>query len=104
MNLLPLSPSWFLVPKLRLGTIFAKLCFASTVRCPRGGRETEFRGKRSQTEFGNQGKQGIHESVIVFVPLRLPTRAGPSARDRNRDGSAVLRGIARRRHLAGPAL
>ena len=43
-----------LVPKLCLGTVFAKLCFASSVPCWRGKRETEFRGRRSQTEFGNQ--------------------------------------------------
>jgi hypothetical protein len=40
-----------LVPKLRLGTQAAKLCFAVLVR---QARETEFRGGGSQTEFGNQ--------------------------------------------------
>jgi len=46
----------FLVPKLCLGTVFTKLCFASRVRQPWGRRETEFRGQRSQTEFGNEKK------------------------------------------------
>src|SRR5262249_16291707 len=42
-----------LVPKLCLGTVFAKLRFARPVSARR--RETGFRGRRSQTEFGNEG-------------------------------------------------
>ena len=44
-----------LVPKQSLGTHFAKLCFASSCSTPdTHRRETEFRGRRSQTEFGNE--------------------------------------------------
>jgi len=52
-----------LVPKLRLGTSCAKLCFASCET-----RETEFRGVRSQTEFGNEEGAKADESLR---PLRL---------------------------------
>src|SRR5262245_13007194 len=40
-----------------------KLCFASALRCPRGRRETEFRGRRSQTEFGNEKTNTQHASL-----------------------------------------
>src|SRR2546425_8519927 len=57
--------SLLLVPKLRLGTSRAKLCFASCQT-----RETEFRGLRSQTEFGNEeNRKGAKADEIP--PLRL---------------------------------
>src|SRR5262249_33093665 len=46
--------SWF--PNSVWEPIFAKLRFASPLQCQRGRRETEFRGRRSQTEFGNEKK------------------------------------------------
>ncbi len=44
-----------LVPKLCLGTRFAKLCFASTFTRWRDSCETEFRGRRSHAERENEG-------------------------------------------------
>jgi len=48
-----------LVPKLRLGTHSAKLCFANG-----HFRETEFPGRRSQTEFGNEMKMKLAKCGI----------------------------------------
>jgi hypothetical protein len=62
-----------LVPKLCLGTPFAKLCFAlaCALTHPRGRRETEFREQRSQTEFGNEENRGTELAASACFFARL---------------------------------
>src|SRR5207253_7938488 len=54
-----------LVPKLCLGTHFTKLRFVRAALAQLGcGRETEFPEKRSQTEFGNEGRGKVNVVVL----------------------------------------
>jgi hypothetical protein len=66
----------FLVPKLRLGTLFRETPFRVPDPARHSACETEFRGRRSQTEFGNEtGKilrlfvleRSVHSRKSSFV-------------------------------------
>src|SRR5439155_27029134 len=68
-----------LVPKLGLGTPFAKLCFVSA-------SETEFRVVRSQTEFGNQktASQLELDRRLIFARCQVPGTKRPHRHPRRR--------------------
>src|SRR5262245_35520931 len=59
--------SHFLVPKLCLGTDFRETLFRVSRPASASETETEFRGRRSQTEFGNEKKNSHFVSLFLFL-------------------------------------